>query len=133
MKCQICTLLRKREFTLFSLLAFTRNRFNVHEKITISIYTTWNELYKFSLCRKQNATFLISFTWTREVLNIYYTDKALKRDQGKTVFVHIIWQIWIRVMFSRVFRVQILQVNGWWLTEILVTIDKIIIWNNLSR
>ena len=87
LKCQIYKLLRKREFALF-LCFFSPATylflFNIHEKITISIYNGWNEFYESPYAR----TFLISFTQTREAPNIYCINKVLKHNKENDANFH---------------------------------------------
>ena len=100
LKSQSCKSLRKREFLLF--LCFFLPATDLTFIKTIIFRFTLHEMnLRVSLCRKQNGTFLISFTRTREALNIYFTNKVLKHDEEKTVLFQKIWTI--SVLLSRVF------------------------------
>ena len=62
---------------------------------------------------------------TRKALNIYFTNKVLTHDEEKLFFPKNM-KNWMCVLLSRIYCVHVLQEHGGLLTEILVTIDKMI-------
>jgi hypothetical protein len=95
LKCQICTLLRKILFFLW-LFAFTNKRFDILEKIKISIYTPWNEFheshYTENKIRLSHFTYLNKSSQYTSIFIVLYK-KVLKHSVGKFLSFKKRWKL----------------------------------------